>query len=155
MNSSTIRIRPATANDSDAVAALLTELGHPTRASDIPSRLAALAREGGSTLVAVDERDLPLGLICLALHTTLHTSGQVAYITTLVTAAAARRRGIGKLLVERAFEWAREHRCARLSVTSAERRADAHAFYPACGLPYTGRRFAAALESEAEPESTV
>jgi hypothetical protein len=29
-----------------------------------------------------------------------------------------------------------------LLVTSAEHRAAAHAFYPACGMPYTGRRFA-------------
>jgi hypothetical protein len=28
-----------------------------------------------------------------------------------------------------------------LSVTSAEHRADAHQFYPRCGLPYSGRRF--------------
>jgi hypothetical protein len=37
---------------------------------------------------------------------------------------------------------------AGLSVTSAEHRADAHAFYPRCGLPYTGRRFAAPIAHE-------
>jgi len=47
----------------------------------------------------------------------------------------SRRRGVGQLLVEAAKRWARDHGCVRLSVTSAERRADAHAFYPACGLP--------------------
>jgi hypothetical protein len=31
-------------------------------------------------------------------------------------------------------------------VTSGEQRADAHAFYPACGLAYTGRRFATPIE---------
>ncbi|MBA2684967.1 MAG: GNAT family N-acetyltransferase [Gemmatimonadaceae bacterium] len=131
MTDSSLRLRPATASDAVAVAALLTELGHPTLASVIPTRISALTREGGAAIVAVDARDHPLGLLCLARHATLHTTGPIAFITTLVA---------------RAFEWAREHRCTRLSVTSAERRADAHALYPACGLPYTGRRFAAALD---------
>ncbi len=140
-------LRFATANDSDAIAALLTELGHPARGADIPARLSALSRDGVVAIVAVDDDDHPLGLICLARITSVHSTGPIAYITSLVTASAARRRGIGKLLVARAFEWARENGCSRLSVTSAERRADAHAFYPACGLPYTGRRFAIDLDA--------
>ena len=48
-------------------------------------------------------------------------------------------------LVEAAEGWAVRAGCVRLTVTSAEHRADAHAFYPACGIPYTGRRFARAL----------
>lgn len=152
MNDSAIRLRSATANDSDAVAALLTELGHPTRASDVPSRLASVTREGGSVIVAVDDADHPLGLMCLSHHASLHASGPIAYITALVTTNSARRRGIGQMLVSRAKEWARAHGCARLTVTSAERRAEAHAFYPACGMPYTGRRFATAIESKPEKQ---
>jgi len=73
------------------------------------------------------------------------SSRPVAYITALVTASAARRRGVGQLLVGSAKRWATEQGCVRLSVTSAERRADAHAFYVACGMPYTGRRFSTQL----------
>ncbi|MEO8881645.1 MAG: GNAT family N-acetyltransferase [Gemmatimonadaceae bacterium] len=145
------KLRTAAASDSDAIAALLTELGHPAQAADIPARLSALSRDGGAAIVAVDGDDHPLGLICLARITNVHSTGPIAYITTLVTASAARRRGIGKLLVARAFEWARETKCSRLSVTSAERRADAHAFYPKCGLPYTGRRFAIDLATAKSP----
>lgn len=140
-------LRSANANDSSAIAALLTELGHPAQGADIPARISALSHDGGAAIVAVDDDDHPLGLICLARIISVHSTGPIAYITTLVTASTARRRGIGKLLVARAFEWARENRCSRLSVTSAKRRADAHAFYPACGLPYTGRRFAVDLDS--------
>ena len=95
----------------------------------------------GAALVAVDARDRPLGLVSLSRHVSLHAPGPIAYITALVTASTARRRGVGQLLVDAAKDWATAHGCVRLSVTSAERRADAHAFYPACGLPYTGRRF--------------
>lgn len=109
-------LRAATANDSDALAALLTELGHPARATDIPARLSALSRDCGAAIVAVDDNDNPLGLICLARITSIHSTGPIAYITTLITASAA------------------------------------HAFYPACGLPYTGRRFAIDLDAAKPPE---
>lgn len=142
-----IRLRDATAADRDAIATLLAELGHPAEAADIPARLEATRREGGAVTLAVDGAGRPLGLMCLARLSVLH-SGPIAYITTLVIASSARRRGVGQRLVEGAKEWARAHGCVRLSVTSAEHRADAHAFYPACGLPYTGRRFAMPIEQD-------
>jgi GNAT superfamily N-acetyltransferase len=114
-------------------------------AADVPSRLAAVLDDHGAVLLAVDDADTPLGLISLSRHVSLHAPGPIAYITALVTASSARRRGVGQLLVAAAKQWAEEQGCVRLSVTSAERRADAHHFYPACGLPYTGRRFATDL----------
>jgi GNAT superfamily N-acetyltransferase len=145
MIDSNIHLREATAADSDAIVALLAELGYPSNSDEIPARLAAVTRDHGATLVAVDAADIPLGLASLARFASLHAPGPVAYITALVTSSSARRRGVGQLLVAGARAWATQHGCARLSVTSAERRADAHAFYPACGLPHTGRRFSVQL----------
>jgi GNAT superfamily N-acetyltransferase len=133
----------ATPNDAQVIADLLTELGHPTAANEIPERLRSVMREGGRAVLAFND-ETPLGLMCLARHSTLY-SAPVAYITALVTTAAARRTGVGRAFVEEAKRWASANGCERLSVTSAERRADAHAFYPACGLPYTGRRFTTPL----------
>lgn len=140
-----MRFREATASDSEAIAALLAELGYPLASAEVPSRLTAVSGDRGATFVAVDDEDTPLGLVCLTCFASLHAAGPIAYITTLVTSSAARRRGVGQLLVAGTKSWAAQHGCVRLSVTSAERRADAHAFYPACGLPYTGRRFAAPI----------
>jgi GNAT superfamily N-acetyltransferase len=137
-----IRLRNASPSDAHAIAALLTELGHATNAADVPARLAAVLRDHGAAFLVVDDADIPLGLMSMSRHVTLHAPGPIAHITALVTSSAARRRGVGKMLVDHAKRWAAEQGCVRLSVTSAERRADAHAFYPASGLPYTGRRFA-------------
>ena len=155
MSDQSVRLRDATASDADAISALLEELGHPTAASEVPARLAAVTRDGGAVLVAVDETNIPLGLMSLSRHVALHAPGPIAYITALVTASAARRRGVGQALVSGAKDWARSHGCVRLSVTSAERRADAHAFYPACGLPYTGRRFATTIDATDSPLPTI
>jgi GNAT superfamily N-acetyltransferase len=148
MPESTIRLRDAHARDAEAIAELLGELGHPTRSAEVPSRLDSVSNDHGAVLVAVDDADRPLGLISLCRHVALHARGPIAYITALVTASGARRRGVGQLLVTGAKEWAVQQGCVRLSVTSAERRADEHAFYPACGQPYTGRRFAIEIPSE-------
>lgn len=142
MSDPAIHLRNATVGDAAAISSLLRELGHSTGASEIPARLSGVLNDHGAVLLAVNEADEALGLISLTRHFSIHAPGPIAYITALVTSSAARRRGIGQLLVAAAKEWAVKQGCVRLSVTSAERRADAHAFYPACGLPYTGRRFA-------------
>lgn len=145
MSRDAIVIRDAGPADATAVVALLTELGHPVDAAALPARLTAVQQDGGAALLAVEAGGAPLGLLTLAAHAVLHAAGPVGLITALVVSAAARRRGVGRQLVEAAKRWARDRGCVRLVVTSAERRRDAHDFYPACGLAYTGRRFATAI----------
>jgi GNAT superfamily N-acetyltransferase len=146
-----VQLRSATADDADDIAALLGELGYPVSPPEVPSRLRAIIDEGGTVVLAVDSTDAALGMMALARHVTLHTSAPVAYITALVTARSARRRGVGRMLVEEAKRWARSTGCNRLTLTSAEHRSDAHAFYPSCGLPYTGRRFATPISELENP----
>lgn len=145
MSDDSVGLRAATASDAPAIASLLGELGYRVERAEIPARLAAVEGEGGAVILAIDTKGEPLGLMSLSRHSTLHAAAPVAYITALVTASAARRRGVGQRLVAAAKEWAARQGCVRLTVTSAEHRADAHAFYPACGMPYTGRRFAAPI----------
>ena len=135
-------MRSAAHDDAHAIAALLAELAHPTDATAIPWRLDDVRADGGDAFVAVDDDGRVLGFFSIARIAVVHGSGPVALITALVVAESARGRGVGRRMVDAAREWARGAGCVRLLVTSAERRADAHAFYEACGMPYTGRRFA-------------
>ena len=145
MTGAAFTIRSANASDAEDVASLFTQLGHATSAADVPARLAAVNADGGAVILAVDERHRALGVMSLSRHAVVHAAGPVAYITGLITLAEARGQGVGRALVEEAKAWARREGCARIAVTSAEHRGDAHAFYPKCGLPYTGRRFSAAI----------
>jgi GNAT superfamily N-acetyltransferase len=138
-------LRAPSADDAESVARLLTELGHATPSAEVPARLAAVLGEGGMALLATDANGDALGFISLARHAVVHAPGPVAIITALVVTQGARGRGVGRVLVAAGSEWAARGGCVRLMVTSAEHRSDAHAFYPACGLPYTGRRFSIAL----------
>jgi GNAT superfamily N-acetyltransferase len=147
MSGATMRVRNATRADAPAMAQLLGELGYPTDAEVVPSRLLAVESAGGRTFLVVGADDRVLGLASVARLAALHVDAPVCYITALVAAQDSRGQGVGRLLVSAAEGWAQAHGCVRLSVTSAEHRADAHAFYPRCGLPYTGRRFTKSLTS--------
>lgn len=140
-----IRIRPATAADAEEIGRLLGELGYPTAAVDVPARLVALEREGGAALVAVDEAGRVVGVATAIRYATLHRAGQGAYITAFVVDERVRGRGVGRTLLEAVERWARSAGCSRLTVTSHEDRAGAHAFYERSGLPYSGRRFSRSL----------
>ena len=143
--SSTSFTRPVGDDDGEAVALLLTQLGHPTDAGDVSSRLREVLAEGGAAFLQVDESGRALGFFSVARHSVIHASGPIGLITSLVVADDARRLGVGRAMVAAAQDWARDAGCVRLIVTSGEHRSDAHAFYPACGMPYTGRRFSITL----------
>jgi len=143
-----VKVRRATHTDAASIALLLGQLGYPSSADVIPTRLVAIEREGGVAFVASSAEDRILGLATASRHATLHAGAQVAYITALVTADDARGQGVGRSLVTAIEQWARENGCTRLSVTSAEHRAGAHEFYPRIGMPYNGRRFSKLLDAE-------
>ncbi|MEO5816274.1 MAG: GNAT family N-acetyltransferase [Gemmatimonadaceae bacterium] len=143
-----MNVRRATPADAPAMAQLLAQLGYPSAPDVLPSRIEAIEREGGAVFVACRSDGSVIGLASAARHATLHAGAQVAYITALVTSDQARGQGVGRSLVATIERWARECGCTRLSVTSAEHRADAHAFYPRCGMPYNGRRFSRQLDAE-------
>lgn len=133
-------IRPARPADASAIAALLGHLGYPNEAGSIPGRIERLP-EGDAVLVAEDDAGKVVGVAVLHLMRVIHLDRPLGYITALVADPTRRREGIGKRLLEASEAWARAAGCYRLALTSAEHRSDAHAFYPACGFPLTGRRF--------------
>lgn len=59
-----------------------------------------------------------------------HWSGQVdAYVGELVTAASFEGRGVGRALLERAEEWARDRGLARITLETGAGNSRARAFY--------------------------
>ena len=69
----------------------------------------------------------------------------VARITALVVDQRARRRGIGRLLVDYALRWAEQRECELVELTSALNRAEAHAFYRDLGFEPNSLRFRKSL----------
>ncbi len=68
-------------------------------------------------------------------------------ITGLVVAEDARRRGLGRALVERARSWALDLGYTALGVSSNVQRLEAHRFYPALGFRITKTQHTYTLEA--------
>jgi GNAT superfamily N-acetyltransferase len=139
-----LTIREARAEDAEAVVRLLDQLGYPTPAATVESRLERL-RIVGDRVVVAEVEGRAVGLAHLQVTPTIERDRPGAKIGALVVDQAHRGRGIGRALVGTMEDEARTRGCSVLFLTTAARREDAHAFYESVGLAETGKRFAKEL----------
>jgi GNAT superfamily N-acetyltransferase len=140
-----LTIRDARPEDAAAIARLLDQLGYPTEAAAIPSRLERLRIVGDRVVVAeVDGR--VAGLAQLQVSPTIALERPAAKIDALVVGESHRGQGIGRALVAEMEAEARVRGCVLLYLTTATRREDAHDFYRRVGLDETGKRFGRYLD---------
>lgn len=139
-------LRPALPEDAAALAELLGQLGYPSSEEDVRERLGRVGCSERRAVIVAELGGRVAGLSVGEIHDVLTSGEPVAKLHLLVVDEGLRGRGIGRMLL-RAFEaWAREGGALRLSLTSATRRAEAHAFYRAAGWEETGKRFGRVLE---------
>jgi GNAT superfamily N-acetyltransferase len=141
----TITLRPALAADAKPVAALMTELGYPSTAASVKDRLDRAPHSETSRCIVAQQADAVIGLMSAELIPYFPTATTVCRVTSLVVAPQHRRRGVGKLLIDAAGEFAREHTCSGIELTSAERCVEVHRFYERLGFSRTAFRFFRAL----------
>jgi ribosomal protein S18 acetylase RimI-like enzyme len=135
--STPISIRRAIEDDAQAIASLAIELGYTVDAQVRRSRLRAILRSAADLLlVAEDASGSVVGwLQAHAAHVV--ESGFRVEITGLIVSTMFRRRGLGRALVAKAEEWAREISADAVVVRSNVRRVESHSFYPALGYAST------------------
>jgi GNAT superfamily N-acetyltransferase len=141
-----LTIRDALPADAVAIARLLGQLGYPTGAGAVESRLERLIIVGDRVVVAELE-DQVVGLAHLHVSPSIEYEQPAAKLSTLVVDESHRGAGIGRALVEAMEREAGARRCALLFLTTAAQREDAHEFYRRVGLEETGKRFAKRLDS--------
>lgn len=138
-----LSVRYATSLDAAVTAELLGQLGYAMSADEARARLerddsrvllAELGELGGCQV---------LGLLALAVHRPIEHARPVARVTAMVVRASARRRGVGRTLMERAAKLAEAEGCEGIELTSGmwPERKDAHRFYRALGYERTSYRF--------------
>lgn len=137
----TVVLRRATLADAKPIAALLTELGYPSTESEARDRLSrSLDSVTSCCLVAVDAGEV-VGLMSAELVPYFPTGTMICRLAALVVSSNHRGRGIGEKLLAATADFAREHQCSGIEITSAERRVDTHRFYERHGYPKTSFRF--------------
>jgi GNAT superfamily N-acetyltransferase len=138
-------IRDAGPADAAAVTELLGELGYPAEAAPVQRRLERIADDPSSKLFVAEVNGDIAGLGGLHVLPLVEHDELGCMLTAMVVGAEHRRQGIGAELLGAVEREARSRGCSRLVLGSADRRADAHAFYESLGFEATGRRFVKAL----------
>ncbi len=97
------------------------------------NRLVLVAADGGNIL----------GLLVAELQATaplpLFRPARIAFVNDVVVARKARRRGLGRALMEGALEWARSREVARVELNVYEANEEAIRFYESIGYRTTRR----------------
>jgi GNAT superfamily N-acetyltransferase len=88
----------------------------------------------GATFVAETD-DGPVGLIVARPHDDPTTVG----IYAMFVSSRARRRGIGRALVEAAIEWAASSGATQVTLMVIDRNESASKLYKSCGFIYSGQ----------------
>lgn len=136
-----VDLRSASLMDADDVAVLLSDLGYPCEREDASERIHAIIANDRQALVLARHDGAVCGLIALDFMYYLPLGTTTCRITAMVVTPDAQGRGLGRQLLREAERRARVGGAARLEITSGSQRADAHAFYRACGYSDGTLRF--------------
>ncbi|WP_263832056.1 GNAT family N-acetyltransferase [Sulfurospirillum oryzae] len=122
-------IRSATINDSEMIAALLTQLGYPNTQNFIQERITSLLEHPDAMLLVYEKEEKILALLSLHVIPQIALLGSFLRISYFVVDEQARSHHIGTELEAYATHIAQEKKCDRIEVHCHERRKDAHRFY--------------------------
>jgi GNAT superfamily N-acetyltransferase len=136
-----IEIRACTPYDAVAVSTLLDELGYTASIRQVTEHIRELGKTGADPIFLAVADSQVLGLLAAHLCRMLQYASPVVRVTALVVDRRARRRGVGKLLMERVEQIGSAAGCEFVELTSAMDRKEAHAFYRSIGYEPNSLRF--------------
>ena len=127
-----MRIRPPRAADAEQLAALTRELGYTTKPQEIVTRIEKVSKMPEHFIAVAEIENGVVGWV-QAEHRLSMETGEKAELVGLVVGAGARRRGVGRLLVQAAEEWAADRGLSSIVVRSNVVRPESHPFYKRIG----------------------
>jgi GNAT superfamily N-acetyltransferase len=138
-------IRAPRPDETAALAELVTQLGYPSTAAQLERRLERIRRDPAHGVLVAEADGVVAGLATLYTVPLLEHDDPGFVFASLVVGERFRRRGIATELAQAVEAEALARGCTRIVLSSAHRRADAHAFYERLGYEHTGRRYAKEL----------
>jgi GNAT superfamily N-acetyltransferase len=138
--SRSMAVRDAVIADAPALASLVTQLGYPTTAEAMESRLQRMLSLPHHRVMVAESSSGVVGLAgaCVDHGVEIDT---YARITALVVDEKWRGSGVGKLLMMEAERWCRDRGARRVTLVSGHHRPQSHKFYKTLGYEATGLRF--------------
>lgn len=96
-----------------------------------------------------------VGVLNLRFEEQLHHAGKIAEIMELAVDGRYRNRGLGRELLERAIELAKELGCMQIELACNQLRRDAHRFYLRQGMSCCHYKFSRSLTGEDPGENRL
>jgi GNAT superfamily N-acetyltransferase len=128
-----LKIRTAVLSDAPQLAPLAGQLGYPATSEQVRARLAEILDDANHIVLVAERNGSGIaGYVELFPFRTLTANARVE-IGGLVVDEACRSQGIGRLLMERAQDWARAHGYKEVRLRSNVIRGEAHRFYESLG----------------------
>jgi len=135
----TVLIRPATRADQRALYELYAQLqpGDPPWPSETAAAeaLSKVFDHPGATILLCEVDGAPVSTCTLFVCPNFTRSGRpFALIENVVTLSDHRKRGLGRQIVQRAIEMAREQGCYRVTLMTGSKREETLRFYESAGM---------------------
>ncbi len=134
-------VRPAKAKDAEDIARLATELGYPSATQEVGARLKLILQNPEHAAFVAVKAERVIGWVHVFVKHLLESDAE-AEIGGLVVDARHQRGGAGRLLMQRAEQWAGAKGLRSVYLRSNVIRKDAHAFYQKLGYQVVKTQFA-------------
>lgn len=148
MGEPVITIRAMEAGDAAQISRLCDALGYPTTSDAVARRFSVLSCSTGDVVFVAIDGGVVVGWAHACLSVLLETDPFVE-IGGIVVAEAARRRGVGRLLMSAAEQWAVSLGCVEVRLRSNVVREGAHRFYEQLGYQRLKTQYTFAKRIEA------
>jgi GNAT superfamily N-acetyltransferase len=125
-------VRPARISDAGDIARLTVELGYDADTASIARRLSRLLSRPDQQFFVAESDGRVVGWVHVLISEYVELDPFVA-IGGLVVDRTCRRKGIGRLLMQHAEQWASENGCSIVRLWSTISRTGAHEFYQEVG----------------------
>ena len=136
----TLEIRNASNADVPIILELLYELGRPKPKNDYEfekfSKLVTkyILDSDKKILVAECENNNIIGMVSIVFFSRLNQYDLEMYVPELIVTENYQNKGIGKKLIDSCIEIAKNKKCYRIRLESANRRKNSHQFYEHLGF---------------------
>jgi GNAT superfamily N-acetyltransferase len=136
-----LTIRVAELSDAETLADLMTQLGYPTRVSEMQMRMEEIVADARyATFVAVSKGKV-CGMIGTVCQYSYEHNGPSGRILAFSVSEKMRRQGVGRALIAAAENDFAQKNIRQLAVNTRFERKDAHKFYEQAGYISNGFRW--------------
>ena len=140
-----INIQVAKAEDSEAIANLLHQLGYPVSIAETAERIKKYNQPSYALWVAKKE-NITVGFIALHIYEVLHLPAPEGRILSFCTDEKVRGEGVGTFLLQQAENYFKENGCYKIVMNSNLRRTETHQYYINRGYQFTSKHFIRMIE---------